>query len=85
MIVHPPVEAVSLITGQLLPDTMRDDTQLPPRSSRVCLFNAIDRFDASKKKRKKNYRATIYSHRSSTIYDKDSWTEFHIEFYIIYR
>ena len=74
MIVHPPVEAVSLITGQLLPDTMRDDTQLPPRSSRVCLFNAIDRFDASKKKerKKKNDRATIYSHRSSTIYDKDS-------------
>lgn len=52
MIVHPPVEAVSLITGQLLPDTMRDDTQLPLRSSRVCLFNAIDRFDASKKKKK---------------------------------
>lgn len=75
MIVHPPVEAVSLITGQLLPDTMRDDTFNFRYVLRVFAFStrSIDSTPRKKKERKKkNDRATIYSHRSSTIYDKDS-------------
>lgn len=73
MIVHPPVEAVSLITGQLLLDTMRDDTQRPTSAT----FFACLPFQRSiDSKKKKNDRAT-YLHRSTdnfrvTINDKGS-------------
>lgn len=72
MIVHPPVEAVSLITGQLLLDTMRDDTQRPTSAT----FFACLPFQRSIDSKKKNDRAT-YLHRSTdnfrvTINDKGS-------------
>lgn len=50
MIVHPPVEAVSLITGQLLLDTMRDDTQRPTSATFFACLPFQRSIDSKKKK-----------------------------------